>query len=224
MTKTLRSPAPGVGSGLYSIPEAARLTGVRVNRIREWLKPDRPLFPRFYAADDRAVSFLELMELQFVKLFRSEGVSLLTIRRAANVAARKFETDYPFAVKRFDTDGSTIFATLLSEQEGDTKVEDLEHGQYVFNQVVRPFFRKLEYHGVQVALRFWPLDMDSRVVLDPARKFGRPIDAETGVETAVLYGAVQADGGQSHKAVADWYAVPLKAVDDAVRFEKSLAS
>ncbi|MBC8352587.1 MAG: DUF433 domain-containing protein [Planctomycetes bacterium] len=178
---------------------------------------------RFDASED-TVSFLELMELLFIRQFRHEEVSLQTIRTAAVVASRKFKTDYPFAVKKFDTDGKTIFGTLVKQvKDGEQEViEDLQHGQYVFKQIVKPFFRKLEY-GEQEALRYWPLFKKGRVVLDPERQFGQPIDAVTGVPTQALSDAVCAGDGQDVAAVAKWFDVPPRAVEQAILFEQSPA-
>ena len=122
------------------------------------------------------------MELHFIHMFKQEGVSLQTIRKAAKMAAHQFQQPYPFTLRRFDTDGETIFATLCHAERRRTKIEDLKHGQYVFENICRPFFKKLEYHQDD-AIRFWPLNRSGHVVLDPQRHFGKPIDSPTGVPT-----------------------------------------
>ena len=143
------------------------------------------------------------------------------------MAEKRFKSEYPFAVKQFDTNGKTIFATLIKESsdtEDPVMVEDLEKGQYVFEQFARPFFRKLEYDRThdQLALRFWPLEQKGRIVLDPERHFGQPIDHPTGVPTATIYEAVCA--GDEPLTVASWLEIPIDAVHRAVQFEKSLVS
>jgi len=173
-------------------------------------------------ADEHAITFVELMELHFIKLFRGEGVSMQTIRRASAAATAKFSTSYPFSVKRFDTDGRTIFATMMKDESDTVLVEDLKSCQYVFDQIVKPFFRKLEFRGTQDVVRFWPMEKKGRVVLDPERKFGKPIDAASGVPTKAIYDAVFAGGGQSPRDVARWLDIPIQAVEAAVAFENSL--
>jgi uncharacterized protein (DUF433 family) len=210
-----------IGVGLYSIPEAGRLLKTRAQCIRRWIQPDDMLIPRAFDPDEQTLSFLELIELHFVKMFRDAGVSLQTIRRAASVAAKTFGTPHPFAVHRFDTDGRTIFATLRSEAKDKSFLEDLEHGQYAFDQILRPFFKKLEY-GREDVVRYWPLDTTGRIVLDPKRRFGKPIDSLTGVPTNALFHVIEA--GDSEDAVAAWFNVPIEAVRAAVAFEKSLVS
>jgi uncharacterized protein (DUF433 family) len=210
-----------LGIGLYSIPEAARLLRAHPQRVRRWIQPEEGLIPRVFDAEERTICFLELMELHFVKMFREAGVSLQTIRRAATTAAKRFETPCPFAVHRFDTDGRTIFAALIDAERDASLLEDLRRGQYVFDDIVRPFFKKLEY-DTSDAVRFWPQDITGRVVLDPRRRFGKPIDSPTGVPTISLFHAIEA--GEDAATVASWFAVPVAAITAAVAFEKSFAA
>ena len=164
-----------LGVGLYSIPEAARLLRVSPQLVRRWIDPQDGLIHRVFSPDEMAISFVELMELHFVQMFRGEGVSLQTIRSAAKTAGRQFNCPHPFTLHRFDTDGRDIFATLLHSEKRKALIEDLKHGQYVFDSIVRPFFKKLEYNQDD-AIRFWPLNKTGRVVLDPQRHFGKPIE------------------------------------------------
>jgi uncharacterized protein (DUF433 family) len=165
-----------------------------------------------------------LMEIQFIKMFRAEDISLQTIRQVAKKAAARYKTDYPLSAEQFDTDGKTIFATLISTSRKSRVIEDLKRGQLVFDPIVRPFFRKLEYRtGCEVA-RYWPLEKSGRVVLDPLRKFGQPIDEITGVPTRAIFEATLAGGGQDWKSVAAWFEVPISAVEAAVKFEERHAA
>jgi uncharacterized protein (DUF433 family) len=69
-------------------------------------------------------------------------------------------------------------------------------------------------------MRWWPMGHKRLVVIDPARAFGAPIVAKGGVPTRVLYFSARAE--RSQKAAAAIYDVPLRAVRDAVAFEKRL--
>jgi uncharacterized protein (DUF433 family) len=191
--------------------------------MRGWLSENTGFIPRRLSGDQRTLTFIELMELHFVKMFRDEGVSTRTIKKTSQAAAKKFHSQYPFTVKRFDTDGRTIFATLKSEDSTKELLEDLARGQLRFTNIVRPFFRKLDYGSNQEVVRFWPQQKRGRVVLDPARKFGQPIDAETGVPTRAIYDAVMAGKGQDASTVAGWLGIPVSAVHAAVKFEQSLS-
>ncbi|MCX7424891.1 MAG: MerR family transcriptional regulator [Planctomycetia bacterium] len=210
-----------LGIGLYSISDAARLLRVHPQRVRHWIEPEGGLIRRKLEPTERTISFLELMELHFINMFREAGVSLQTIQEAAKTAAKAFETPYPFAVHRFDTDGRTVFATLIKREKDTSLVKDLRRGQYVFDTIIRPFFKRLEYRGNE-AVRFWPREKTGRIVLDPNRRFGKPIDAPTGVPTVSLFHAVEA--GEDVATVASWFGVPVAAITAAVAFEKSLAA
>lgn len=216
-----------LGVGLYTYPEAARIVGVTPAKLRRWVVEYRyladghyrhtePVINRYFQ-DEPVLTFLEVVELLFVRIFRDQGVSMPTIRRAAERAAERYESDYPFAVERFDTDGTHIFATLRNEADSVRDIEDVARGQLAFERVVKPFFRKLEYRGD--ALTLWPRDRDGRIVIDPRRAFGKPIDAQTGVSTEALYTATLAGEGQSIEDVAEWFNVPVEAVKAAIDYE-----
>ncbi len=214
-----------LGCGVYSFGQAARLLKVPQTSLRYWIgeRPGAESIVKRELADDRLLTFAELMELHFVKMFRDEKVTYQAIRKAAAAAARKFHTNYPFTVKRFDTDGTHIFATLEGKETKKKLIEELKHGQLVFTKFIRPFFKKLDYGTVDIE-KFWPLKKSGRVVLDPMRRYGQPIDNETGISTAAIFEAVTAGDGQDVNIVAKWFGIPQEAVRAAVRFERSLAS
>lgn len=68
----------------------------------------------------------------------------------------------------------------------------------------------------------WPTGKDDRIVVDPRRQFGQPIDAETGVPTSILAAAAKAEGWVEKAARA--YRVPVVSVKRAVRFERKLGA
>lgn len=215
-----------LGCGLYDFATAAHLLRVEPHVLMYWLGETRrgeSIIVR-QLREDRLLTFAELMELHFIKMFREQNVSIQAIRKAAKAASKKFESEYPFSVRRFDTDGRTIFATLRSKETDKEIIEDLQRGQLVFKKIVRPFFKKLDYRGTQDVERYWPLHKSGRVVLDPARHFGRPIDSQTGVPIDAIIQAVRADGGQDPQSVANWFKIPREAVMAAIRFERALAN
>ncbi|HUG18385.1 MAG TPA: hypothetical protein VMM56_05370 [Planctomycetaceae bacterium] len=215
-----------IGKGLYDYAFAARIVGVKTRRLKRWIGISDNSSPVFSSDSpvSETVTFMELMELMFIGMFRKEGVPLQTIRQAAIAASIKFKTHHPFAVKRFDTDGKAIFATLRKKETDREVLEDLASGQLVFETIIKPFFHKIEYESTEVddALRYWPFNRNGRVVLDPSRRLGQPIDAETGVPTSALAEAVEATGTRDVAQVAKWFDVPTSAVLAAVEFERSL--
>ena len=224
-----------LGVGFYSYADAARIIGIPSAKLRRWVRDydhythagiieRRALIVHHYGPQDRVLSFLELIELLFISLFRREGLSLKAIREAAVTAARWYATDYPFAIKRFSTDGRHIFATMANGANARDLLAELGRGQFALPTVIDPFLRKIEYSGDELAKAFWPLGRDQRIVLDPDRAFGQPIDAETGVPTDILYRAFKAEGENSIQRVANWYEVPVEAVEAAIAFEHTLSA
>ena len=220
--------------GVYSVPEAARLTGVSSSRIRRWLrgysftsggsaKTSPPLWQRQLGSEDSLVlSFRDLLEVRFVDAFRRHRVSWKSIRVAAECAAQIVRDSYPFSTRRFKTDGRSIFAEILQET-GDESLLDLVKSQYEFKTIVEPFlFEGLEFSALGIEpVRWWPLGRERRVVIDPERSFGQPIVDPESVPTSVLARAFRAEG--SIQAVARWYEVDLKSVEDALEFEGQYA-
>jgi uncharacterized protein (DUF433 family) len=226
-TMTTRDKQNLLGVGLYSLGDAARLLRMAQSSVRYWLFGRGRIDPLIHRrlADEHLLTFAELIELHFINTFRREGVSLQAIRKSAVRAAKMFDAEFPFTAKRFDTDGKDIFATLVNEETDKVHIEDMKHGQLVFVRFIRPLFRKLEYRGADID-RYWPLRTKvatGRIVLDPHRQFGQPIDSDTGILTSVISNAVAAGDGQDAKTVAKWFDIPLEAVRAAVRFEHSLA-
>lgn len=223
-----------LGTGLYSLPEAARYLRVPAITLRRWTEgytftsgtrqkrhsssvlPGQP----FIVDGETVITFADLIELQFVQLFRKHGVSMAVIRAAAARAAQMFETDHPFNVHRFQTDGRRIFAEIdpsrIEEVPRERIVQDMTLGQTVIGPIAQIYFRKLDYDNDKVS-RWWPIGKDSRVVLDPERNFGKPTDAASSVPLHPLYRMVRT--GESIEAVAHWYDVDVEAVEAALQFE-----
>jgi len=224
-----------VGVGVYTVPEAAKLIGANTLRVRRWLEGYR--FPTSEGVGEsppmlrsqlpvlggrQAIGFLDLVELLFIKAFRDHGVSLPTIRRAARKAASRWGTDHPFCLKRFATDGRTIFATI-EDEVGDEGLLELTKSQLAFSGILRPFLTQLDYGHLGATIdRWWPLGKKKPVLLDPKIAFGRPIVAESAVPTEALYRAAVANGSEAE--VASWFGVSVGAVRAAIEFERKIAA
>jgi len=209
-----------LGVGSYSVPDAARLIGTTTREIRRWMNPRSGVAGPVPGPKEQTLTFLELLELHVVALFRDREVTLGTIRKVEKTAEGRFGSLYPFAARRLESEGGAVFAASPDDGERTASTEELNRARQVFDSTVRPFLKKLEYDNDE-AIRFWPMGRNERVVLDPQRKFGKPIDYETGVPTSALYAAVVA--GDEPPVVARWFGVPVAAVRAAVAFETSLA-
>jgi uncharacterized protein (DUF433 family) len=219
-----------LGVGIYSLPEASRLTGVPSDWIRRWLwgyrfkardgseSRSQPLWHSQIPVIDnsRALGFRDLIEVQFVDHFKKSGISLQSIRKTIGHATQLLEDSYPLSSVRFKTDGRRILAEVLGEDE-KRLVFDLYTGQYLLSFIYDRLFDALEYSAFEELLRWWPLGKDRRVLVDPQRSFGQPITPE-GVPTYVLANACGSN--RSVESVASWYDVATESVRDAVEFER----
>jgi len=223
-----------LNTGIYAVPEAARLTHVSPWRIRRWLRGyefrtsgGRHRSPAVWQGQippigtKVALGFLDLLETRCVDAFISAGVSWTFLRRAHFRARELIGHGHPFCTNRFATDGRTIFFETR-EHTDEVCLWDIADLQRVFEQVIRPFIRELDYDEETIPSRWWPRGREHQVALDPGRCFGQPIISSVGVPTRVLADSLAANG--SAEEVARWFEVPLATVYEAAEFEKSLVA
>ena len=221
-----------IGVGIYSVPEASRLTHVSAPTIRRWIKgysyrvgdTERgtpPVWTRQLAdiEDEVSLGFLDLIEVRLIDAFRRRGVSWPTLKRAAEHAKVLFKTTHPFATHQFFTDGRCVFTELADQ---DKSLIDVADNQHTFKRLLAPYLEGLEFKDGHQVIRWWPLGERHSVLIDPQRSFGQPIVEREGVPTRILASAFKIQ--ESVDAVAKWYEVSKKAVRDALKFEKDLAA
>jgi uncharacterized protein (DUF433 family) len=212
-----------LGKGIYTIPEASRLSKISQDKIKRWIngyetarkrytpifKPDyRPINHRY------AVSFLDLVELRFIDEFRRCGVKPHIIRSSWLRAKEISGSAHPFATLKFRTTGKFILA-----DEGANLLE-LTRNQLEWTNIVNSYLiGGLEFDG---GLRWWPLKESRRVVVDPQRRFGKPILHDSAVPTRAIANAYNVNG--SIDEVANWFQVDDESVRDAIEFENQLAA
>ncbi len=226
-----------IGKGFYSLPRASKLVGADLRAIRRWMLgysrrykgEDRfspPLWRTQYAGDELpepSIGFKDLLELRLVNAFVKHGVDLRVIRATAEAASRLFGNDYPFTMKRFLTDGRTIFAEAVSEIGGESSLIDAAKGQYVFSEIIKPsLYAGIEYDG-GAAMKWYPEKEGRSVVLDPQTQFGAPIVADVSIPTDTLYASFLAEG-RDRNAAARIFDVEARHIDVAVHFEERLAA
>src|SRR5216683_3819646 len=189
-----------IGSGLYTIAEAARLTGISPGRVRRWMRPfvrrgepriSPPLILGEYGSNEPgsiALSFMDLVEVRFVDAFLKKGVRWRTLREAHDRAAKDLRVTHPFATRKFATDGHSILARI-----GQAAIVDIVGGQLGSHRILKDYLvTGLDFKD-QLAVRWWPLGRHRPVVIDASRSFGQPIVNREGVPTAVLHRAYIAE-------------------------------
>lgn len=216
-----------IGVGLYTLQQAARLSGATAPEVSRWLfgyqakggKKMPPLWStQIQVADEKVIGFRDLMELRVVKAFASHGVPVKLIRAALHSAKEIFGSAYPFTSHRFLTDGKSIFYEAI-DREGQ-ELTDLVKRQLVFESIIRPqLYEGIEFSAEGAAVRWYP-KRHKTIVLDPEVSFGRPVLAGFGIPTEIIAQAMRIE--KNARAVAAQFEVPVDKVRAAVRFEEQL--
>ena len=233
------------GTGIYSVPEAARLIDVPNRDIRRWLfgyhyrktpgdvnsRVDiAPLWTTQLAGerfDEDVIGFRDLLELRFIREFMRNGVSLRVVRRCLSSARELYQVSHPMSLPKFMTDGRTIYAEAVSEEQNAASMVDLKSRQTVFKDIIKPsLYSGIEYDGNE-ARKWYPersIKRSSPIVIDPSRQFGVPIIEHTGTPTNILFASYLAEGADHHAqfVTSRIYGIPAKHVEAAIRFEESL--
>jgi hypothetical protein len=206
-----------LGIGLYSLSDAARLLKTPRRTVSRWvdgyikeLREGEKFYP---PAIDRvggdALSFGDLVELLYVRGFRDRGVGLGEIAKTADEYRKEWKTPYPFATRKFATDGKGLLIKKGGEWEHALTGQQQAFFEELGSQLI---------HVGDLTTEWRPLGTARAVVLNPDRSFGKPIETSSGAHTYVLSQAYEA----SHDAgsVGWWYGIEPKAVLDAVQFER----
>jgi uncharacterized protein (DUF433 family) len=217
-----------LGHGIYNLPEAARLTGLKPRRVREWFQdrpkedPRKPVFRSDYRSvgGDSAISFHDLIELFVAGQLREHGVSLQSLRKVHARLQLELDARHPFCRRELLTMHGRVF-TLGLDERGATEMVEVLTRQRVFPDVLLTFLQRIDYDEATSTARRWSIAR--LVVIDPAICLGKPIVEDVGIATAVLSASYEANGRDADR-VADWFDVHPRYVLAAVEFQNTLAA
>ncbi len=216
-----------VGIGLYTPAEASRLAGIPAPKLIRWLhghtsggKEYPPLWRSQVDLEDGHVylGFQDLMEARVADSFIKRGISALRVRQAIILAREVLGAARPLSTNRFRTDGRDIFLkTVETDQDGKEREQllNLFKRQYEFASIIEPILKDVEFDAAGTPSSWWPVGAAKKIIVDPARAFGQPIDDASSVPVAVLAKAGKARGVE---ATALSYDVPKASVRRAMEF------
>lgn len=224
-----------VGTGLYTPLDAAMLLHEQPRTVRRWAfgydmrrATGKASYPPLIHTDlptiegERALTFVELIELKYIRGFLRAGVSWTTVKTAANVAARMFGTNHPFALRRVYVDPNAVFAEIEESDGREALIQLVGHGQHTMPSILKPYLDELDFDVNDVATRWWPIGKTAGVVVDPAHAFGAPTIEGTGIRTRTLSDAYDAEFLRHHhrtvEHVAWTYNVRPIHVESALQF------
>jgi uncharacterized protein (DUF433 family) len=211
--------------GVYGYSEAGKLTGLARTRVREWFRErpakSGPIFHSEYdpVDGDRAISFLDLVDVFVAGQLRERGVSLQTLRKVYSRMSQDLQTAHPFCRVELLSDGKTVF--MQYGQSETAELLEVLTRQKVFPDIILPFLKKIDYGTITRLAERWHIA--KLVVVDPRICLGKPIVEEVSIPTAVLSQAYRANGNNA-EAVAGWYNIHSKHVLAAVEFETKMAA
>lgn len=216
-----------LGNGIFTTQEIAQILRVPYYKVNKWITKywDGNLgkcYEREYSwsiGNTRAVGFHTLIEFYVMMQFAEAGVKTKEVLQAHKELSKFYNTSFPFAQKEvldnIKTDKSKIFLHI----NGDTISLD---GSRQFNlDIIKLFFKNLDFDNDMLASRFWPMGKDHKVVCDPHRKFGQPVLDGTSIQSEAIYRMYLAE--ESISFIASIYEIPLKMVKDAIAFHKNAA-
>ncbi len=221
-----------IGEGVYSPSEVERLTGISASKIIRWFRGHSVGSKRYEAlwtpsmrsSDNKLyLSFRDLTEARVADVFLRKGLSAQKVRRAIQLAQVELGETRPLSSARFRTDGRTIFLQVADE-DGDGERDlllDLFKSQLAFKRIIEPSLKDVDFSD-SAPSRWWILGRDKRILVDPSRAFGRPIEEESSVPTGILANAFRAEGSVSGAAKA--YNVSPSAIRRALEFEERIAA
>jgi uncharacterized protein (DUF433 family) len=164
---------------------------------------------------ENTISFLDLIEAAVASQLRLHGVSLIAIRRVHDELSLLLRTPHPFSHSGLYTDGKRVFVRVAERTQDESLIEAIQR-QHVFSQVILPYIKHVEYSPDSSLAERWRIY--GGVVLDPRRKYGKPIVEACAIPTAILATAYSANN-HDVELVADWYGVEPADVVSAVAFE-----
>lgn len=165
-------------------------------------------------------SFLDLIDLLYVKEFLKRGFSLFHLRQALGEARERLGSPH-FARKVFYTNGNQIILKL--PQDG-ALVALMTGGQLTIQQITEQLSERLDFEDITtygLASRWYPNGKKGNIVLDPLISFGQPTLIGYGTSTSNIYDLYL---GERKKIppVSEWFNIPSPLIKTAVQFEQGL--
>ena len=212
----------------YSNAEASRLTRLTRWRVARWMqgyryagKEYRPVIRREGDGQSPYVSFLDLIDMLFVRRFVERGFSIPHLRKALKEAREYLGTPH-FARNTFFTSSEKI---ILQMPQDGSMVALLTGGQQAIRDLVKQVFPKLDFEDVTehgFVNRWYPDGRDGHILIDPLICFGRPTIKGRSIATENVYDLYRGEN-ERVEPVQQWFGLPVPEIQAAIRFEAALA-
>jgi uncharacterized protein (DUF433 family) len=214
---------------LYTVPEAARVVRINPATLRTWVlgrsyptRSGRKAWSPLIQIADRKqgrLSFVNLVEVHVLSALRGKQVRVDRIRSATKFIQGEMRTAHPLADVDMRTDCVDIYVEYLG------KLVNASSPQDVLRPLVERYLQRIERDDKGLASRLFPITRDDgantkAILIDPEARFGRPVLADTNLETAVVADRFLA--GDSTADLAADFGIDEASVQEAIRFESQL--
>lgn len=228
-----------LNASCYTLSSASRLCGISPWRVSSWLRGyeyqyaikdgeeiregrQNGLIHRVGNEESTYVTFLELIDLLFVKRFLTFGFSLQQTRRFLNEAREYLDTPH-FASKKFLVSGRSVYL-------GNCKLPDdakglitlLTGGQLAFPEIIKPLSEKIEFEDIteyELARRWYPLGKDEDIIVDPTVSFGSPTIRGSRITTLNVYDLYKGEKEEVDR-LHQWFNISPTKINAAIKFEQ----
>lgn len=213
-----------LGTPLYPIAEAARLSRIPGSTLKRWLyghhrkdaRGDEAFDPPVLRGDvpgSEDLTWGEFVEALYLRAYRDVKIPLPKLRVIIDELKREHGTPFPLATEKLFIHGREVFRrvadALVSAPGRQSAMEETVIGHLKRIQL------EFSTDGYAIVWKPEPL-----IRVEPDVAFGRPV-VEGGVPTQPIYEAFHA--GDSVSALARAFEIPSEEVEAAIRFEQKLA-
>jgi uncharacterized protein (DUF433 family) len=177
----------------YTISEAAVLVGRTSETVSRWSfgherrykdepRRDEPLIPADGERGGLALSFLNLLELRTLSIYRGDA-ALQAIRRALEYVGTQLGEQRPLLTRQFHVYGGDLLTKFVETTDGAMLLNASRGGQLTAEKLVEGalWTKDIDYDEDESARRWWFKTRAVPLVVDTRVAGGKPITAATGV-------------------------------------------
>jgi uncharacterized protein (DUF433 family) len=205
---------------MYSFKEVARLSGVSITTVRNWLLgysvEERQVSPLLKVSpDSTCCSFINLIEVMVAARFRkAEGTKYEVVKRTYENARKLYSIEYPFASDlRLKAIGGHIVHMI--KEKGSMQAIDTPE-QFTLPDLVVEAMEQLEFE-LELASKWYPVGKGIPIVVDPYISSGVPVIEGRGITVENIEKRFYI-GKQNWDFIASDLELPVNVIQEAIRF------
>jgi uncharacterized protein (DUF433 family) len=206
---------------MYSFKEVARLSGLSVTTVRNWLlgytDEERQISPLLKAPPDTTCcSFINLVEVMVAARFRkAEGTKYEVVKHTYENAKKLYSLEYPFANSQLRLKAIGGHIVHMIKEEGSLQAIDTPE-QYTLPHLVIEMIEQLEYE-LELASRWYPVGKKIPIVVDPYISAGVPTIVNRGITVENIEKRFY-PGKQTLEFIAKDLELEQSIVEEVIRF------